>query len=117
MSPAEDPYDRGRVDGAIAERLAGHDKHFAAINGSLADMVREMHDLTLAVQRLGDQAVARDATVVTTAAALKDAEEARRGSSERSWTPVARVLAIAGGVATIVGVALAWIALAWDNSH
>lgn len=57
-------------------------------------MTDEMHNLTLAVQRLGDQAVSRDATVVTTAAALKDAEDARRSKSEQGWTPVQRIIAL-----------------------
>jgi hypothetical protein len=74
--------------------LAGHDEHFAKINGSIGNMTDEMHNLTLAVQRLGDQAVSRDATVVTTAAALKDAEDARRSKSEQGWTPVQRIIAL-----------------------
>jgi hypothetical protein len=115
----DESYDRGHVDGVIAARLAGHDAHFAAINGSLADMVQEMRELTLAVQRLGDQAVARDATVVTTAAALKDAEEARRSTSDRSWTPVTRVIAVLGGVAALIAVlgGVAALITSWPGLH
>jgi hypothetical protein len=101
-------YDRGHLAGEIAARLAGHDKHFAAINGSLADIASRLHELTLAVQRLGDQAVSRDATVVTTAAALKDAEEARRAKSETSWSPLARASTILGvlvAIGTLIGYA------------
>jgi hypothetical protein len=108
---AGDAYDRGHTAGEIAARLAGHDKHFATINGSLAEVAREMHSLTLAVQRLGDQAVSRDATVITTAAALKDAEAARRDNSEHAWSPIARLLAVLGGlaaVATVFGLYLAF---------
>ena len=97
-------YDAGHLAGRVDARLADHDKHFAAINGSLGDIAREMHQLTLAVQRLGDQAISRDATVVTTAAALKDAEEARRGKAEQSWSPWAKTLAALGGLAALVGV-------------
>jgi hypothetical protein len=97
----QDAYDRGAAAGEIAARLAGHDKHFAAINGSLADIAKEMHALTLAVQRLGDQAVSRDATVVTTAAALKDAEDARRSKDDRSWSPIARLFAGLGAAAAL----------------
>ena len=107
----DNAYDRGHTAGEIAERLAGHDRHFAAINGSLADVAREMHSLTLAVQRLGDQAVARDATVVTTAKALKEAEDARRAKTEQSWTPVARLLAVLGGLAALAAVAGLYLAL------
>jgi hypothetical protein len=102
VAQPDDAYDRGHIAGEIAARLADHDRHFAAINGSLADVAREMHDLTLAVQRLGDQAVARDATVITTAAALKDAEDARRSKGEQSWTPFARLIAVLGGLVAVV---------------
>jgi hypothetical protein len=104
----QDAYDRGTIAGAIETRLAGHDQHFASINGSLHRIANEMHSLTLAVQRLGDQAVARDATVVTTAAALKDAEEARRTASEQSWSPLARVGAALG---ILVAVVTLWFAV------
>ncbi len=110
MAGEDGAYDRGVAAGEIAARLAGHDKHFAAINGSLADVAREMHALTLAVQRLGDQAVSRDATVVTTAAALKDAEDARRSKSETSWSPFARGIAVVATLATVAGLFLTYLA-------
>lgn len=105
----DDAYQRGHAAGGIAERLDSHDRHFAAINGSLADMVREMHSLTLAVQRLADQAVSRDATVVTTAAALKDADEARRQKETQAWSPWAKLFAALGAasaLAVVVGLYL-----------
>jgi hypothetical protein len=108
VSTGADDYERGHSAGEIAARLAGHDKHFASINGSLADIAKEMHALTLAVQRLGDQAVARDATVLTTAAALKAADEARRSMSDSSWSPWQKLLAAVGGVAALVGM---WVLL------
>jgi hypothetical protein len=105
-------FQRGHTAGEIAARLAGHDKHFAAINGSLGDVATEMHDMTLAVQRLGDQAEAAARTVITTAAALKDAEEARRGRASASWTPFQRFLAALAGVglvaATVLGIIAAY---------
>lgn len=116
-NPAEeDAYSRGHLAGEIAARLAGHDAHFAAINGHLAELVaearsgRERHasetrDLVLAIQRLEQQAVASAATVVTTAAALKDAEEARRTQTEQSWSPIQRLLAVLGTAAAVVGTA------------
>jgi len=103
MAEPPSDFDRGHLAGEIAARLAGHDQHFASINGSLADIANEMHALTLAVQRLGDQAVSRDATVVTTAAALKDAEDARRSKSESSWSPVQKAFAVLAAIATAVG--------------
>jgi hypothetical protein len=117
MNTADDDYQRGHAAGGIEERLAGHDRHFAAINGSLekfvdqqARFVAEMHALTLAVQRLGDQAVSRDATAVTTAAALKAADEERRDRDDRSWSPVARVLAVIGGLAAVAAIVGVWLA-------
>lgn len=104
-------YDRGVVAGGIEQRLAGHDKHFQLINGNLEKIATKLGELSLAVQRLGDQAVARDATVVTTAAALKDAEEARRDKTEQSWSPVAKALAVLAVVATLAGLVMGAVTL------
>jgi hypothetical protein len=98
---SQEAYDRGAEAGRIEARLAQYDQHFAAINGSIADTARELHALVLAVQRLGDQAVAREATVVTTAKALKDSEDARRDKSTQSWSPFARFMAALGGLAAL----------------
>jgi len=98
---AAEAYDRGVVAGEIAARLAGHDRHFDAINGSLAELASEMHGMTLAVQRLADQAESNARTVITTAAALKEAEAARRRLSEQSWTPWQRLLAVLGGLVAL----------------
>jgi hypothetical protein len=98
----DDAYARGHLAGEIAARLADHDKHFAEINGSLKHLADEIHAQTMAVQRLSDQAVSRDATVVTTAAALKDAEDARRAKSESSWSPLSRTATILGALVAVV---------------
>ncbi len=108
---SDEDYDRGHVAGTIDARLAGHDKHFAEINGSLKDLAREMAKMVTAVQRLGDQAIARDATVVTTAAALKDAEEARRSKSENAWSPLTRISVVLGILAAIVGLYFAIVGI------
>ena len=60
--------------------------------------------LKSATQRLTDQAVARDATAIALAAALKEAEETRRTKAETAWSPITRLFAILTGVATIAGV-------------
>jgi hypothetical protein len=99
-------YDRGHLAGEIAARLAGHDQHFAAINGHLADLVIGLEQVRLAVQRLADQAVSRDATVVTTAAALKDAEDARRAKGDQSWTPIQRLIAVVSALAVLTATAV-----------
>jgi hypothetical protein len=101
----QDAYERGAVAGGIAERLASHDRHFDAINGNLARLAEEMHGLRLAVQRLGDAAQSDRSTVVTTAAALKSADDARRDKSETAWTPMARALAVVGGVVAVASLA------------
>jgi acetoin utilization deacetylase AcuC-like enzyme len=106
-----DEYDRGKADGGIEARLAGHDRHFDAINGSLAKLAQEMHLQTLAVQRLGDQADAAAKTVLATASALKAAEEARRAQTEQRWSPIQKLLAVVAGVAAIVAIAVAIKAL------
>jgi hypothetical protein len=104
-SPDDDPYERGHLAGEIAARLAGHDRHFEKINGSIERFAVETHSLTLAVQRLGDQADAAAATVVVTAAALKAAEDARRAKSESSWSPLARTVSILGGLVALATLA------------
>jgi hypothetical protein len=109
----QDAYERGHLAGEIAARLAGHDQHFAAINGHLADLVTGQEAVRLAVQRLADQAVSRDATVVTTAAALKDAEDARRSKGEQAWTPVQKFIA----VVTVLAVVIAAAVGAWSAFH
>jgi hypothetical protein len=104
-------FDRGHIAGGIAERLAGHDKHFATINGSLEKIARELHAFALAMQRLADQAEAREATAVATATALREAESARRAHSDRRWSPWAKLLAVAAVLVAAAGVGVAvWLA-------
>ena len=110
MADEDTAYDRGVAAGEIAARLAGHDQHFAAINGSLGRIAAEMHGqatelhgLALLLQELGQDAKASAATVIATAKALKEAEEARRTNAEQSWSPVAKLIAVLATVATLVG--------------
>ena len=106
----QDAFERGHLAGEVAARLANHDKHFADINGHLAELAREMHEQTLALQRLADQASSRDATAVVTAKALKDADEARRAKSESSWSPMAKLLAVVAVLIAAAGAAATWYA-------
>jgi ElaB/YqjD/DUF883 family membrane-anchored ribosome-binding protein len=96
-------YDQGVTAGRIESRLAGHDKHFEAINGSIGKVASELHDIRLTVQRLADQAVSRDATVITTAAALRDAEEARRRQADQRWSPWQKSFAVLAAIGVVVG--------------
>lgn len=105
-SPQE-AYKRGRVDA----RLDQMDRHFETINGSIEKTANELHGVLLALQRISDQQVANAATVVTTAAALKDAEEARRARTEQSWSPWQKLFAVVAAVGVPVGLVLAWLAL------
>lgn len=97
-----DEYARGEVAGRIDARLKRHDDHFSAINGQLLSLTQSIQGLRLDVQRLGDQAQADAATVIATAAALKEAEEARRNQTENRWSPWTKVFAVVAVVATLV---------------
>lgn len=100
----QEAFDRGTVAGKIEQRLAGHDDHFRQINGSMARLADEMHQLVLAVQLLGAEAESRDKTVVITAAALKDAEQARRDKTEHAWSPLTRLSVAVGVLAGLIAV-------------
>jgi hypothetical protein len=56
----QDAYDRGSAAGGLAERLAGYDRHFERINGSIEQGAKAQADLAKQVQRLADQADARE---------------------------------------------------------
>lgn len=105
MSPesTQEAFERGTAAGGIATRLASHDLQLAKINGSMDKVGTALAGLTLAVQRLGDDAKARDATVLATAAALKAAEEARRDKTEHAWSPLARATAMIATFTTVAG--------------
>jgi len=103
-------YDEGVAAGKILERLDHHDRHFKTINGSIDRLADRLAEVALQVQRLADQAVSRDATVLTTAAALKDAEEARRAQGEQKWSPVSRTITVILALATVAGVIITIVA-------
>ena len=114
----DESYERGHIAGGIAERLDSHDRHFSAINGSLADVARELHVLNMGMQRLGDQADASARTVITTAAALKDAVktqqeamQAQQVERDRAWSPMARLVVVVSGLAATVSIVVALAAL------
>ena len=99
-------YDAGVIAGRIEQRLAQHDRHFADINGSVRELVTEMHAQTLASQRLADSAEADRQTAVTLARALKEQSDARRLSSETHWSPAARLIAVLVALAALASVAI-----------
>lgn len=112
-------YERGLAAGSVLARLDSHDQHLSKINGSMdrvADelgSLKDLHqDLLRAIQRLGDAAEADRSTVVTTAAALKDADAARRDQGERRWTPIQRLIAVVvalAAVASVITGLLVWL--------
>jgi hypothetical protein len=58
---AQENYDRGVLAGEVATRLAGHDKHFASINGSLDKIAHTLDQflvkqnaMIVEIQRLND---------------------------------------------------------------
>jgi hypothetical protein len=105
---SDEAYSRGHTAGEIAEQLRRHETHFAQINGSIADSAKELEGLRLAVQRLADQAEADAKTRVSTAAALKAADEARRLNAEQKWSPFAQAAVAVGALGTIVAI-VAWV--------
>jgi len=100
--PASD-YERGRVQ----ERLAGHDKHFELIDGTMKDVATNLAKLNMGVQQIIDSAESDRKTVITTAKALRDAEDARRDKVEAKWTPVQRLVAVLGAMGACSGIVVA----------
>ena len=110
-------YDRGVAAGEISQRLKEHDQHFSKINGSIerqvetntrlrTELTESIATLTLAIQRMSDAMTANEATVLKTAAALKDAEEARRDRSETSLSPLTRLSLVIGIIAALATIAI-----------
>jgi hypothetical protein len=104
VSDTKDAYDAGHTAGAIDARLAQHDAHFAQINGSIRDVAAEMAQVRLLLQRLADSADADRRTVVTTALALKAAEEARRSITTDRWSPWQKGIALIGAAAAAAAI-------------
>ena len=102
--PDNDAFCRGLAAGRVESRLDAHARQLEAINVSVKRTGEALTELTRQVQRLGDQAVARHATVLTTAEALKQAEDARRDRADRAWAPVPRLQVWVTVVTSLVGV-------------
>lgn len=107
----EAAFARGVTAGEIAEQLKRHENHLSKINGSTEKTAlaieafnRTQQKMELQLQRLADQAEADSKTRVATAAALKDADEARRTTADRAWSPVARAIALIGALAAVASI-------------
>lgn len=80
MADDSSEYERGHLAGEISARLAGHDAHFAAINGSIDKLGASVEQLNTGIQRLVERDAARDAR----------------------WTPLQKVVASVGAALTTV---------------
>jgi hypothetical protein len=109
--PGSLEFERGKDAGEISARLRQHDQHFTEINGSIAKMGSEMHQLNLKLQQVIDDGVNRDKTTMATALALKDEESRRRMAAELKWGRFQKVFAVLAGLAALVTVISVLIAL------
>lgn len=87
----------GHRAGGIDAKLNEHDQHFVVINGSIVDnrkaieLQRKVIEVqTLAIQQLVDKFEASAQAAIMLAAALKEADEARRNTAVQSAQPVQR---------------------------
>lgn len=108
----QEAFDRGHTAGEIAEQLRRHENHLAKINGStektavaLSALNDTQQQMALQLQRLADQMQSSAKTVIATAAALKDADEARRNADDQSWSPYARAFAAVAALAAVASIA------------
>lgn len=104
---SREAYARGEIAGKVDARLEGHDDHFARINVSIDALVLEVRQVMRGIQRLEDKFEASEKTVVTTAAALKDAKSVADDANNKGWSPLTRWSAGIGILVALVGVALA----------
>lgn len=100
----QEAFERGVTAGEIATRLADHDQHLQKINGSMDRVADELHEMNLVLQEIKQQRTADAATVLTTAAALEKAEQARRDRSESRWTPLGRLAVVVSVLVGAVGI-------------
>jgi hypothetical protein len=114
-------YDKGWVDGKVAQQLHEHAEHLLKINGSTEKVASELVSIRLLIQQVVDLAEhrtesakaeqdARDKEVTVVAAALEKKEEARRDSSASRWTPVNRWMAVLVALAVVAGAVVTIIA-------
>lgn len=103
--PVSDDFQRGKEAGEVMSRLAGHDSHFAAINGSIDRLGDEVHQLNIKIQRFSDAAEAREKTTAATAEALAAADETRRAEAEHKWSGFQRFFAVIACLAAVITIA------------
>lgn len=111
MSEAVDPY----ALGSIVARLDNYDRKFEVvdrkfetINGSQATTANELIKMNLTLQKLSDQADAREDKAIATAIALEKADTARREKAEQGWAPWTRLAAVVGGLGILLSLILSF---------
>jgi crotonobetainyl-CoA:carnitine CoA-transferase CaiB-like acyl-CoA transferase len=109
----QEAFDRGTVAGEIAARLADHDQHLAKINGSMGDVAKELHEVSLGMQAIKDQQLAEAKERLATASALEKADHARRQARlDTRWSERARAaLVVCGALLAVAGIAFGIYAL------
>jgi len=114
----EQTFERGRLAGETANRLHGLEAQYSDLRGTLRDVLTGVTGLQLGMQELSLDAAANAATVVKTAAAVKDAKDtqdaAAKAETEKSgerWTPFGRFIAALSGTGVTAGIIFGFITL------
>lgn len=105
MTPGDDSYERGQIDGKVQAHLESHDGRLDRVEAMLTTVTRDLNSLVLATQHLEEAAKADKETAKATARALAEAEAMRRARSEDHWTPYQRVFAGIGALSAFTGCA------------
>jgi len=105
---SKESYDRGVVAGGVEQRLAGHDKHFAAINGSLdrisgtlKEFLVKQNEMMLEIQRLTQDIVS-----------MRETEIAKLNTQVAiPWSPWLQLLVVVAGIGIVIGMVAGIIAI------
>ncbi len=96
-------YDRGEAAGKLAAEVAEQGRHLKTINGSMERVAKSLAELVLGIAALNQQMTADKETRISTAEALKNAEDARRDADETKWTPWQRIMLVVGCIVGVLG--------------
>jgi len=103
-------YERGKVAGELAAKVAEKGQHLDKINGSMEKVATALANLVIGVKGIEQQMAADKETRVATAQALKDAEDARRHleddrrtEDDQKWSPLARVVLLVSALSGLAG--------------
>lgn len=113
LHPAEMPaVQLARIEGKIdlmAERAANTSARVEKLETYRERDAQAIGELRLGHQQLASDAISRDATVATTAKALRDAKETQEATdraavarTESKWSPITKVFAVILAMSTII---------------